>query len=66
MRGTTAALPSLPTSLPTWVNGIHPVLLGRLNDGVDVKVGPDGRLVRANEEGLIGFVPMLGEAVFFL
>jgi len=48
------------------VNGINPVSLGGLNDGVNIKVSTHGRLVSADEEGLVGFVPVLGEAVFFL
>ena len=45
------------------VHGLDAVLDAAVDDGVDVKVRADGGLAGANEEGLIGLVAVLGEAI---
>jgi len=45
------------------MDSFHSVVLANLDDVVDVKVGCYGRLFSVEEEGLVGLVTVLGEAV---
>ena len=47
------------------VDGLHAVLLGRLDDSLVPEVGPHGGLARVDAVGLVGFVPVRGESVRF-
>jgi hypothetical protein len=48
------------------MDGLDAVLHAQRDDGVDVQVRSHRRLVGVQLEGLIGLVPVLGEAIFFL